>query len=99
MAPELAHGVRDATPAADAFGFAVMAFELLSGRRPFAEPPFVAAQRGERAFPTARLRDLAPSIPVLVAQLVDEALRCDPPLRPSAETFARAFSGALARAA
>jgi serine/threonine-protein kinase len=96
MAPELAHGARDATPAADAFGFAVMAFELLSGRRPFTEPAFLAAQRGERAIPFARLGELVPEVPDALADLVDRALRSDPPLRPSSHTFARTFGDVLA---
>ncbi len=99
MAPELAHGSRDATPAADVFSLAVLAYELLAGCRPFAEPAFVAAQRGERAFPATRLRELAPEVPAVLADLIDGALRCDPPLRPAARAFARACSGVPARAA
>ena len=96
MAPELAYGARDATPAVDAFGFAVMAYELLAGRRPFAEPAILAAQRGERALPVAYLGDLVPAVPAALADLIDDALRSDPPRRPSAHDFARAFSDVLA---
>jgi serine/threonine-protein kinase len=99
MAPELALGARDATPAADVFSFAVMTFELLAGKRPFAEPAFIAAQHGQRVRPEAKLRDLAPSVPAAVADLVDYALVCDPPLRPAAAAFIEALEGAAARAA
>jgi len=99
MAPELANGARDATPVADSFAFAVMAFELLTRTYPFDEPPMLAAQRGGRAIPTRSLRDAAPRVPEAFADLVDAALRCDPPLRPSARAFASALRAVVPRAA
>jgi hypothetical protein len=99
MAPELASGARDATPVADSFAFAVMAFEMLTRAYPFAEPPVIAVQRGGRAVPTTSLRDAAPLVPEAFADLVDAALRCDPPLRPTAQAFANALRAAVPRAA
>ena len=99
MAPELANGAHDATPVADSFAFAVIAFELLTRVYPFDESPVVAAQRGARAFPIAPLCDVVPEAPRAFTELVDAALRCDPPLRPSARAFAHALRKAVPRAA
>jgi len=46
MAPELAAGVKEARPAADMFAFGVIAYEMLTGRAPFAEPPVVTVASG-----------------------------------------------------
>jgi hypothetical protein len=99
MAPELARGARHATPAADVFAFAVLAFELLTGRYPFAEPPVTAERRGARATPFAALRELAPDAPAELADAIDATLRCDPPLRPPASRFVRLLGATTARAA
>jgi serine/threonine-protein kinase len=99
MAPELAFGARDATPIADVFALAVVAFELLTGRRPFLEPAILAAQRGERAHPAGRVGAFASGVPEALADLIDRALDGDPPVRPSAGAFVRAIEHALRRAA
>lgn len=80
MAPELSFGARDATPAADVFAFGVMAYELLSGLRPYSDPPVSAQHRGGYAA-TPRL---CPGIPLRVAELLRRCLSSDPAARPTA---------------
>ena len=85
MAPELITGVRDAEPSADLWSFGVVAYELLTGRLPFAEPPVVArSHRRTIAAPTA-LRDI--DIDADLRALVERCLDQDPSCRPTAEEF------------
>ena len=53
MAPELAAGVEDATPASDVFALGVIAYEMLSGRAPFAEAPVMSRMHGRTIVPPA----------------------------------------------
>jgi hypothetical protein len=89
MAPELSLGARDATPAADVFAFGVMAYELLSGLRPFFEPPVTALYRGGYA-PPARP---CPGVPARMAEALRRCLATDPAARPTAATLTELLRG------
>ena len=47
MAPELSRGVRDVAASADVFAFGVLAYEMLTGKPPFAEPLVYAKLAGQ----------------------------------------------------
>jgi serine/threonine-protein kinase len=55
IAPELVSGRDQVTAAADLFAFGVIAYEMLTARRPFVEPPALALMEGRPA-------ETAPSI-------------------------------------
>jgi serine/threonine-protein kinase len=57
MAPELVAGAREARPAADVFAFGVMAYQMLSGGAPFAEPPLIAKLAGKPTVPAPSSAD------------------------------------------
>jgi hypothetical protein len=82
MAPELAAGASSASPASDVFAFGVIAYELLLGRAPFAEPVVFARAEGRVVPPLAR-----DGIPDLVAR----SLELDPAKRPTAVELATAL--------
>ena len=76
MAPELASGVVRAAPSCDIFAFGVLAFELVAGRAPFAEPPVLARMHG---------RSIArPRLDHRHGALIERCLDLDPARRPTA---------------
>jgi serine/threonine-protein kinase len=88
MAPELAAGAGAASPASDVFAFGVIAYELLSGRLPFARPLVLAHTE-------SRAPDLA--VAPVIAGPISRCLALNPSARPSAtelETALRALPGA-----
>ncbi len=87
MAPELAHGARDATPAADMFSFGVMLHELSTGAHPFKQPAVYAAYIGVAA---ERLAPERPP-PAWCAELIERCLSADPTARPTAASVERSL--------
>ena len=95
MPQELAYGSKYATRASDVFALGILAFELLTGRRPFSEGP-VAARLEGRPLPVApKLRKVCPTLPSPVAKVLDAALSHDPKARPSAKEVAEVLEAAL----
>jgi serine/threonine-protein kinase len=81
MAPELAAGVDDATPASDVFALGVIAYEMLCGRAPFAEAPVMSRMHGRAIVPPP-----ADGIDPIVLRCLD----LDPARRPPASELAAA---------
>ncbi|MBZ0233925.1 MAG: protein kinase, partial [Deltaproteobacteria bacterium] len=78
LAPESVRGEADA--ASDQFAFAVTAFEVLEGRRPFESADIVEMLRGERSTPPRRpwrRRDL----PAALRAVIERGLATDPSAR------------------
>ena len=91
-APECLSGL-SAGPAADLYAFGVIAFELLTGRRPFVErtPETLKVAHLSKAPPD--LRALRPDVPEPIAALVDALLAKEPARRPpGAEAWIRAVN-------
>ena len=84
MAPERARGI-PVSGAADVYSLAVIAYELLSGRRPFDSKHPVEVLMAHVSDPPPEM----PSVPPELAQVVFRALDKDPDQRPSAAEFAR----------
>jgi serine/threonine-protein kinase len=98
ISPEQASG-QGATPLSDVYALGVVAYQCLSGRRPFeGENPLEIAMRHVRDQPPP----LPPDIPGPARQIVDTAMSKDPSQRyPSAATLgqvARRAAGQLAAA-
>ncbi len=97
MAPEQCRGEADIGPAADLYGLGVIAFELLTGRRPFTGSAAEirsahASARPPRASGFARL-------PAAVDEVLARCLAKDPAARyPSAASFAGELAAALREA-
>ena len=82
MSPEQAAADPGADHRADIYSFGCMAYELLTGRTPFAGLPpqkLLAAHMGERPQPISELRT---DTPPALAQLVMQCLEKDPDKRP-----------------
>ena len=92
LSPEQAMG-RTATPASDVYSLGCVAYEALSGRRPFDHDTVVAtalAQVNDTPDP------LPPNVPGAVAAVVMQSLQKDPARRPaSAAAFGAALGAAL----
>lgn len=83
MAPELAAGVKFAKPSADVFSFGVIAFEVLTGKAPFPEPPALMQLAGRVPPPPPPLRSMCTEIAPSIAAILDRCLSRIPGDRPS----------------
>ena len=91
MAQELTTGTKNATRASDVFSLGIIAFEVLTGRRPFPEAP-VSAKLNGRPLPRATpFLTACPTLAVDIAGLLDRAMAHDPRGRPSAKELASAL--------
>jgi serine/threonine-protein kinase len=94
-APEQADG--EAGPAADVYALGCVAFECVTGRRPFPRATDVAVLWAHANEPPPRASDLLPAVPPAVDEALLRALAKDPGRRwPTCGAFAQALAGALA---
>lgn len=85
-APELAQGLRHASPPSDMFSFGVIAYELLTGRLPLSEPAVEFLRRNE-PLPIPPLGAQVATLRPRLAALFSDCLRVDPAGRPSADAL------------
>ena len=91
MAPELVGGAERATTRSDIFSFGLIAFELLTGRRPFQRPILLERADGRMPDPPPPLAKLI-GIDARVGEIVDLCLHFAPGARPDAATIRAALS-------
>jgi serine/threonine-protein kinase len=89
MAPEAAKSARQLDASADVFAFGIIAYEMLTGRSPFAVPAFVLAMADQPIAPPP-LDD--PRASEKFRELVRRALSADPTKRPRVRDVASGLS-------
>ena len=95
LSPEQAGGER-ATPASDRYALGVVAFELLSGERPFARDNPTAEAAAHVRAPIPAISAANPALPRTLDPVFDQALAKDPAARfASAGELVAALRGAL----
>jgi serine/threonine-protein kinase len=77
------------SPAGDIYGLGATMYEAAAGRWPRAE-----ATSGALFGPAPPLRELAPHVPVEIAEAIDRAVAVEPEARPTAADLADALAGA-----
>ena len=99
LSPEQAQGER-ATPASDRYSLAVVAFELLSGRRPFESASITAEAAAHVNAPVPSIAETYEGLPEELDAVFRRALAKDPAQRfETASEFVAALRAALAEAA
>ncbi len=100
MAPELGQGADHASTRSDVFSLGFVAYEMLTGRRPF-ERPIVKLKNDWSPLPEPPppVATLVPNLPAEVAAIVDQCLQFAPGARPDAATIAKVFGTARLHAA
>ena len=99
LSPEQAQGER-ATPASDRYSLAVVAFELLSGRRPFESESITAEAVAHVNAPVPSIAEICEGLPEELDAVFRQALAKDPAERfETASEFVAALRAALAEAA
>lgn len=81
-APEMMAG-ESPSPASDIFSLGVLAYESLSGERPFSGPHIFAVMDAIRSGRYIPLTDASPDCPPTMADLVSRALSAEPGSRPT----------------
>jgi serine/threonine-protein kinase len=82
LSPEQATG-GIATAASDRYAFAVVAYELLAGQRPFAGGPATAQLRQHAEAQPLRASEAAPGLPTAIDRVLARGLAKDPAERPA----------------
>jgi len=82
LSPEQAHG-RPATAASDRYAFAVVAYELLTGTRPFVGGPPTAQVRQHAEAQPLRASEAAPGLPTAIDLVFARGLAKEPGERPA----------------
>src|SRR5437660_2751452 len=99
LSPEQAQGER-ATPASDRYSLAVVAFELLSGRRPFESDSITAEATAHVNAPVPSIASVSQGLPDELDTVLRQAMAEDPAQRfDGAAEFVAAIRAALADAA
>jgi eukaryotic-like serine/threonine-protein kinase len=99
LSPEQAQGER-ATPASDRYSLAVVAFELLSGQRPFESDSITTEAAAHVNAPVPSIAQVCDGLPAELDPVFRQAMAKDPARRfDSAAEFVAAIRGALASAA
>jgi serine/threonine-protein kinase len=99
LSPEQAQGER-ATPASDRYSLAVVAFELLSGMRPFENESITAEAAAHVNAPIPSIAEFCDGLPAELDAVFRQALAKDPARRfETASEFVSALRAALAEAA
>jgi len=80
ISPEQAHG-GTASAASDRYGLAVVAFELLTGRRPFVAETFIAEATAHATAPIPSARSVNRELPAAVDAVLQRGLAKDPGAR------------------
>ncbi len=91
MAQELHVGTKHATRSSDVFSLGIIAFELLTGKRPFAEAPVTTRLAARMPPPAPGIRNYCPTLSPEIAALLDRAMSHDPRERPTATELAAAL--------
>jgi tetratricopeptide (TPR) repeat protein len=99
LSPEQAQGQR-ATPASDLYALAIVAFELLSGHRPFENESMTAEAAAHVHSAVPSIAEICEGLPDELDRVFRRALAKDPAQRyPTAQDFVADIRGALAEAA
>jgi serine/threonine-protein kinase len=85
VAPELARGTALLSPAVDVFSFGVVAYGLLTGESPFAQPPFLCRLEGLDIASPAAASSRCPAIGPDLAKGIDACLALTAEERPTVD--------------
>jgi len=87
MGPELAQGSSHWKSYSDVFGLGVIAYEILTGRKPFNVPPIFVGMQGQ-TLPRPKGLRLVEGLDLTFAALFERCMDPDPALRPTAADIA-----------